>query len=77
MEKDFGTRIGSFCIDEYTEDNGKLNAAALAKGLETALKKAGKLDGASINPSRFAYEMIAVAHRAQFHSSAKSGGDKQ
>jgi hypothetical protein len=74
-ENDFGTRISTFCIDEYTEDNGKLNAAALAKGLETALKNAGKLDTAALNPSRFSYEMIAVAHRAEFHSSAKPGGE--
>jgi hypothetical protein len=75
MEEDFGTRIGSFCIDNYTEENGKLNAAALAKGLETALKNVGKLDTIALNPSRFSYEMIAVAHRAEFHSSDKAGGE--
>jgi hypothetical protein len=69
----FGKRLSSFCIDSYTEDNGKLNAAALAKGLETALKSAGELDTDTLNPSRFAYEMIAVAHRAEFRSSDKTG----
>jgi hypothetical protein len=74
--KKFGKRIGSFCIDKYTEGNGKLNASALAKGLETALKNAGELDTDTFNPSRFAFEMIAVAHRAEFHSQKNTGGYK-
>jgi hypothetical protein len=72
----FGKRIDSFCIDKYTEDNGRIKPDALAKGLETALKNAGEADFDSINPSRFAFEMIAVAHRAEFHSTTGEEGQK-
>ena len=63
-----GKRIDSLCIDEFTDDNGRLHASKLAEAVGTELKKCGKLGADNISPSRFAFEMIAVAHRAKFVS---------
>jgi hypothetical protein len=68
---DLGTRIKSFCIDACTAENGRLNVKKLAASIETELKSSGKLGTNKITPSRFAFEMIAVAHRAKFHSAQK------
>lgn len=64
----FGKRIGSMCIDEFTDRNGRLHAQKLAQAMGTQLTEAGQLDQDRITPSRFAFEMIAVAHRATFSS---------
>jgi hypothetical protein len=66
-----GKRISSMCIDDFTEENGRLNAAKLATAIGDALNKNNVLDGNKITPSRFAFEMIATAHRAKFTSSEK------
>ena len=64
--EEFGKRKGSLCIDSYTDKNGRLHASDLSKAIEENLKKAGSLDSEKITPARFAFEMIAVAHRVEF-----------
>ncbi|MDR2547865.1 MAG: hypothetical protein LBC96_10285 [Lachnospiraceae bacterium] len=63
---DIGKRIESFCIDRYTDENGRLHARDLAVAIEEKLKQHQKLGVDKITPSRFAFEMIAVANRALF-----------
>ncbi|MDR1689989.1 MAG: hypothetical protein LBS21_15490 [Clostridiales bacterium] len=65
---DFGKRIESFCIDSYTDENGRLHACKLAEAVGNELLSKNKLGADKITPSRFAFEMIAVAHRAKFRS---------
>ncbi len=65
---DLGKRIASFCIDAYTDENGRLSAKKLAEAVGLELKKQSKLGTDKITPSRFAFEMIAAAHRAKFIS---------
>lgn len=63
---ELGQRVESFCIDEYTADNGKVSAKRLADAMEARLKSCGKLGTDKLTPSRFAFEMIAAAHRVSF-----------
>lgn len=72
---DLGKRINSLCIDQCTQDNGKLCAKRLADVIEVQLKDCGKLGTEKLSPSRFAFEMIAVAHRAKFTASKKGAQD--
>lgn len=68
--EDLGNRIDSFCVDPYTDENGRMHPKRLAAEMEAVLKSHGKLD-ASMTPSRFAFEMIAAGHRARFSASEK------
>lgn len=60
-----GQRVGSFCIDGFTDDNGRLHARQLAEAVEGELRAKGALGAEQITPARFAFEMIATAHRAK------------
>lgn len=62
---ELGKRVGSFCIDRFTEENGRLHVGRLADALENELKTKDALGAERITPSRFAFEMIAVAHRVR------------
>lgn len=62
---DLGRRVGSFRIDGFTDDNGRLHAGRLAAAVGKELKAKGALGTEQITPARFAYEMIAAAHRAK------------
>jgi len=66
--EELGKRKGSLCIDRFTEANGRLNADALAAEIETQLKNLGCLAAERLTPSRFAFEMISIAHRAKYSS---------
>ena len=67
---DLGTRLenGTYCIDNFIAPNGRVQAKQLAQAVGAQLKSKGKLDINKITPARFAFEMIAVAHRAKFVS---------
>ncbi|MCU6761188.1 Uncharacterised protein [uncultured Roseburia sp.] len=69
-DSDLGKRICSFCIDDFTDDNGRIHAEKLAYSVGTQLKNYGKLGNDEISSSRFAFEMIAAAHRAKFKRSS-------
>ncbi len=58
---DFGKPLSGKTIDlkQYQESNGKIKAASLAKQMESQL-------GVTIGSSEFAFELIAVAKRAEF-----------
>lgn len=70
-DSDLGERIQSFCMDDFTDDNGRIHAKKLADSVEAQLKSCKKLGTDKISPSRFAFEMIAVAHRAKFKRSSE------
>ena len=74
-DDDLGKRISSLCVDQCIQDNGKLHAKKLADLIEVQLKGCGKLGSDRLSPSRFAFELIAVAHRAKFTASKKEGQD--
>lgn len=63
---ELGKRVGSFCIDGFTDSNGRLHAGCLADAVGRELKAKGALGTEEITPARFAFEMIAAAHRAKF-----------
>lgn len=63
---ELGKRLGSFCIDGFTDDNGRLHAGRLADAVGKELRAKGALGAEQITPARFAFEMIAAAHRAKF-----------
>ncbi len=63
---ELGKRMGSFCIDGFTDDNGRLHAGRLADAVGKELRAKGALGAEQITPARFAFEMIAAAHRAKF-----------
>jgi hypothetical protein len=59
-DKTFGTPTGKkLNIHDYTDTNGRVNAAALADGMHNSLQ-------ADIGSAQFAFELIAVAHRVEF-----------
>lgn len=62
---ELGKRVGGFCIDSFTDDNGRLHAGQLADAVGRELKAKGALGAEQITPARFAFEMIAAAHRAK------------
>ncbi len=62
---EMGKRISGFCIDSFTDDNGRLHAGRLADAMGRELKAKGALGAEQITPARFAFEMIAAAHRAK------------
>lgn len=76
-DNQFGKRLDSFLIDNYKDkqgneikcidENGRIHAKNIADKIGSELASIGKLDKDKITPSRFAYEMISVAHRALFH----------
>lgn len=66
---ELGKRVGSFCIDGFTEDNGRLHAGRLAEAVGRELREKGALGAEQITPARFAFEMIAAAHRAKLTAS--------
>lgn len=68
---ELGTRVGSFCIDSFTDDNGRLHASMLADAVGKELKAKGALGAEQITPARFAFEMIATAHRAKLTAEDK------
>ena len=55
------------CIDE----NGRIHAKNIADKIGSELASRGKLDKNNLTPSRFAYEIIDVAHRAFFEVGKK------
>ena len=73
-----GNRLRSLYIKKYNdengnqhvliEDNGKINAKELADYIQFSLTQQdpSALDIESITPSRFAFEMISIAHKAIF-----------
>ena len=63
-----GERIGPFCIDEFTQENGRIMAGKLANAVGKKLKGCGGLGTEKMTPSRFAFELIAIAHRVEFHA---------
>ncbi len=65
---ELGQRIETFCIDKFTADNGRLSAKKLADAMEAELKSHGQLGTDKMTPSRFAFELIAAAHRADFRA---------
>ena len=75
-DEQFGKRLDSFLIDSYKDnqgneikcidENGRIHAKKIADAIGFELASIGKLDKDKITPSRFAYEMIDVAHRAFF-----------
>ncbi|MBR6123947.1 hypothetical protein IKQ19_10215 [Candidatus Saccharibacteria bacterium] len=78
---DFGKRLYSFSIENYKDndeneikcidENGRIHAKNIAKKIESELRQKSQLDKNCITPSRFAYEMISVAHRAFFYANEK------
>lgn len=74
---ELGKRVGSLCIDRFTDDNGRLHAKQLADAAGAELDKLGKLGAERITPARFAYEMIAVAHRAKLTASNTDTGKER
>ena len=62
---ELGKRVGSFCIDGFTDNNGRLHAGQLADAVGRELRAKGALGTEQITPARFAFEMIAAAHRAK------------
>lgn len=62
---ELGKRVGSFCIDGFTDNNGRLHAGQLAEAVGRELRAKGALGTEQITPARFAFEMIAAAHRAK------------
>ena len=78
---DFGKRLCSFSIENYKDndeneikcidENGRIHAKNIAKKIESELRQKSQLDKDCITPSRFAYEMISVAHRAFFYANEK------
>ena len=68
---ELGRRVGSFCIDGFTDDNGRLHAGQLADAVGKELKAKGALGTEQITPARFAFEMIAAAHRAKLTAEGK------
>ena len=62
---ELGKRVGSFCIDGFTDNNGRLHIGQLADAVGKELKAKGALGTEQITPARFAFEMIAAAHRAK------------
>ena len=62
---ELGKRVGSFCIDGFTDDNGRLHAGQMAEAVGKELKAKGALGTEQITPARFAFEMIAAAQRAK------------
>lgn len=61
-----GQRVESFCIDGFTDDSGRLHAGQLAAAVGRELAAKGALGTEQITPARFAFELIATAHRATF-----------
>lgn len=58
--EDFGKSIGKETdLKKFTEPNGRLRAADLAKDFQSKI-------GSKVSSSQFAFEMIAVAKRAEF-----------
>ena len=73
-DNDFGKPLDPpFSIEEGIDENGRIHAKKIAKKIESELKQRSKLDKDSITPSRFAFEMISVAHRAFFYANDKQG----
>lgn len=68
---ELGKRVGSFCIDSFTDDNGRLHARQLADAVGRELKAKNALGTEQITPARFAFEMIATTHRAKFTAEDK------
>ncbi len=68
---ELGKSVGHFCIDGFTDDNGRLHAGQLADAVGTELRAKGALGTEQFTPARFAFEMIASAHRAKL--TAKDG----